>query len=199
MSRAPEAVIDTGRTVPGWSLHSGLGVCAVGAFLAAAAGTELPAEVVLTVCLIIAVATASGVRRPGYLTFGTALVPVTIALLTLVPVGYTWRTPILMLAIHAAVRLSWYTTQVSALTRVELTVLGAEGRRFAVVNLVGQAVALVAGALTAVTEGTAGMGWTGVMGALALLVLALALRTGARSWPLTSTGTDALRHEDGSH
>ena len=183
MSRAPEAVIDTGRTAPGWTVHSGLGGCAVGAFLAAAAGTALPAGVVLAVCVVIAVSAASGVRWPGYLTVATALVPVTIALLTLGPVGYTWRTPILMLTIHAAVRLSWYTTQVSARTRVELAVLVPEGKRFAVVNLVGQAVALVAGALTAATEGAAGMGWTGIAGALALLILALALRTGARSWP----------------
>lgn len=191
----PGASIDSGRTIQGWYLHVGLAVCAVGAFLAAAAAV-LASGVVAVVCVVIAAAVAVTVRRPGYLAFGVAVVPTTIVLLTVGAEGYSWRTPVLMFAIHASVRLSWYTSQVSATTRVELAVLAAEGRRFAVINVVGQAVALLAGVLTAVSRtgdgGTAsGTVWLAVAGALALTVLAVALRTGARSWP--RRGTAPLR------
>lgn len=191
----PGASIDSGRTIQGWYLHVGLAVCTVGAFLAAAAAV-LPTGVVAVVCVVIAAAVAVTVRRPGYLAFGVAVVPTTIVLLAVGAEGYSWRTPVLMIAIHASVRLSWFASQVSATTRVELAVLAAEVRRFAVINVVGQAMALLAGALTVVSRsgdgGTAsGMVWLGMAGALALTVLVVALRTGARSWP--RRGTTPLR------
>lgn len=196
MSRTPGPEIDCGPTVPGWALHVALAAVAVAVFLAAAAGTGLPMGVMVTVTLIIVVTAtvASAVRGPGYLTLGLSLFPATVAMLTLAPVGYTWRTPVLMLAIHATVRLSWYATHVLPGTRVELAVLGAEGPRFAIINCIGQAVALLAGAVTAVTAATdhgsgsvsTGTGWAGVLGAVALLALALALRGAAVRRPLTS-------------
>ncbi len=193
MSRIPGPEIDCGPTVPGWAVHLGLAAAAVGVFLAAAAGTGLPVGVMVTVILVIVVTATVGsaVRGPGYLTLGLSLFPATVAMLTLAPVGYTWRTPVLMVAIHATVRLSWYATHVLPATRVELAVLGAEGPRFVVINCVGQAVALLAGAVTAVTEqgsgpASTGTGWAGVLGAVALLALALALRGAAVRRPLTS-------------
>ncbi|SDC16563.1 hypothetical protein SAMN05216410_1309 [Sanguibacter gelidistatuariae] len=181
------ATIEAGNTIPGWYLHAGLAVCAVGAFLTAAAAA-LPAGLVAVVCVVIAAAVAVTVRRPGYLAFGVSLAPTTIVLLAVGSEGYSWRIPLLMIAIHASVRLSWFTSQVSATTRVEVTVVAAEGRRFAVINFVGQALALLAGVLTTVSESgdggpASGTVWIGVAGALALIVLAIALRTGARSWP----------------
>ena len=191
MTRTPGPEIDCGPTVPGWALHLGLAAAAVAVFLAAAAGTGLPVGIMVTVSLIIVVTAtvASAVRGPGYLTLGLSLFPATVAMLTLAPVGYTWRTPVLMVAIHATVRLSWYATHVVPATRVELAVLGAEGRRFAVINGIGQAVALLAGALTIATGDGSGASWIGVAAAAALLVLALALRTGARAWPRTGDGS----------
>lgn len=186
MTRAPGAELDAGPSVPGWAMYAGLVVAAVGAFLAAAAGTALPVGFLVVVCLAIAASAVSAVRQHGYLTFAVALVPTTIALLALAPVGYTWRTPVLMVAIHATLRLSWYVSVITPVTRVEVAVLATEGRRFVVVNAVGQAVALLAGALTVATRDGSGASWPGVTGAAALLVLALALRTGARSWPSTA-------------
>lgn len=191
MTRPPGPEIDCGPTVPGWGVHLGLAAAAVGVFLAAAAGTGLPVGVVVTVSLIIVVtATATAtVRGPGYLTLGLSLFPATVAMLTSAPVGYTWRTPVLMVAVHATVRLSWYATHVLPATRVELAVLAAEGRRFAVINCIGQAVALIAGVLTVATADGSGVGWTGVAGAAALLILAVVLRAGARAWPQSGAGS----------
>ena len=189
MTRAPGAELDSGACVPGWAVYAGLIIAAVGTFLAAAAGTALPVGFLVVVCLAIAASAVSAVRQHGYITLAVALVPTTIALLTLAPVGYTWRTPVLMVAIHATLRLSWYVSVITLVTRVEVAVLAAEGRRFTVVNLVGQAVALLAGALTIATGDGSGASWIGVAAAAALLVLALALRTGARAWPRTGEGS----------
>ena len=192
MSAAQRPELDYGLTVPGWAVQVALAAASITVFLAAAAGTGLPGGNVAAVCVIIAGVAAATARRPGYLPLGIALTLATIAMLALTPVGYTWRTPVLMLAIHAAVRLTWYATQVTPTTRVELAVLGAEGRRFVIINGIGQGVALLAGAVTALTQDASsststGTGWAGLMGAGALLVLALALRTGTRSWPATTS------------
>lgn len=183
MSRAPGAELDAGRTIPGWVLHSALAVSAVATFCAAAAGTALPAGAVLVVSLVIALSALATLHRSGYLPLGITLVTTTIALLAFSPAGYTWRIPVLMLTIHATARLSWYVTLLTRTTQVELAVLGAEGRRFAIINLVSQGVALFAGAMTAMTESASPLAWTGVLGAVVLVILAVALRTGARAWP----------------
>ena len=183
MSRARGAEIDAGRTVPGWALHGALALSAVVSFCAAAAGTALPAGAVLAVSLVIASSALATLRRSGYLPLGISLVTTTIALLAVNPTGYTWRIPVVMLAVHATVRLSWYVSMITPTTRVDLAVLRAEGRRFAIINLVSQGVALFAGALTAMTESASPLAWTGILGAVALVVLAVALRTGARAWP----------------
>ena len=180
--------LDHGPTAPGWAVQVAVAVTGVAVFLATTVGTGLPVGNLVAVSTIIVGVTAATMRRPGYLPLGVALVPAVIAMITLNPVGYTWRTPVLMLAVHAMVRLSWYAAQVTPTTRVELAVLRAGWPRFAVVNGIGQAVALFAGAVTALTEdasssASSGTGWAGLMGAGALLVLALALRTGTRSWP----------------
>lgn len=183
MSRIPGAELDAGRTIPGWVLHIALAATAIASFCAAAAGTALPAGAVLVVSLLIASSVLATLRRSGYLPLGISLTTTTIALLAFSPVGYTWRIPVLMLTIHATVRLSWYVSLITRTTLVELAVLAAEGRRFALINLVSQGVALLAGALTAMTESTSPLAWTGVVGAMALVALAVALRTGARAWP----------------
>lgn len=184
----PSASIDSGRTIPGWLLLASLAVAAVAAFLAAAAGL-LSAGVVAVVAVVIAATVAVTVQRPGYLAFALSLIPVVIVGLTVAPVGYTWRTPLVMVAVHASLRLSWFTSQGSATTRVELAVLAAEGRRFAVVDLLGQGAALLAGALTVLSRsggggsasGTAsGTAWIGLAGAIALLAGAAVLRGAAR-------------------
>ena len=182
----PQASMDLGPTIPGALLHLLLAVCAVGAFVTAA-GTQLAPGVTVTVSLVIAATVVAAVRRPGYLPLGVALVPTAVVFVALAPVGYSWRVPVLMVAIHATLRLCWYTTQITPTTRVELAVLGAECRRFVLINLVGQAVALLAGVLTAVSQGddTPGpsMTWLAIIAAVLLALLAAALRTGARAWP----------------
>lgn len=183
----PKASIDSGRTVSSAMVHVALAVCAVGAFLTAA-GTQVATGLVVSVCVLIVVTVAASVRRPGYLSLGLSLFPTVVVLVTVAPVGYSWRTPLLMLAVHATYRLCWLATQISASTRVELVALEVQGRQFVVVNLLGQAVALLAGALTVVSQAddggpASGSGWLAVPGAVVLMVLAIVLRSGARAWP----------------
>ena len=182
----PKASVDTGPTVPGAVLHAVVAALAVGAFLIAAA-SDVATGLLVTVCVIITVVAAVSLRRPGYGPLLVSFIPTTAVLVAVAPVGYSWRVPLLMIAFHALVRLSSFTTQVSASTRVELAVLRSGWRRFAVINLIGQSAALFAGALTLLSESAGapapGMTWLAVAGALLLVALAVALRSGARAWP----------------
>lgn len=181
----PQPSIDSGRTVSAGLLHLLLVVCGVGAYLVAAAG-EAETGLTVVVCLAIVGTCAASLRRPGYGPLAVSLIPTTVALVAVAPVGYSWRVPLLMIAVHALVRLSWFTAQVTARTRIELTVLRAEGRRFLIVNLIGQSAALLAGALTLATadgDHAPGLTWLAVVGAAVLVALVVTLRSGARAWP----------------
>ena len=179
--------MDTGRTVPGPAIHALLAVCGVGAYLVVA-DSDVPPGISAVICLAIAASVLTTVRGSGYLPLLVCLVPTTVTLLATAPLGYTWRVPLLMLAVHATARLCWFASQISLSTRVELAVLRADVPRFVVINLIGQATALLAAILTAVTHPdqdppAPGAAWFAVAGAVALLLLAIALRSGARAWP----------------
>lgn len=187
------ATIDIGPSVPGWSLHLALAVCVVGSFLAAAAGTAVATGLLVLVLTGLAVAVAAHVRSPGYVLAAVSLTVTTLAHLAVDPVGYSWRVPVLLLTVHATVRLSWFTTRVGLRTRVERRVLVGEGLRSGLFNAVGQVVALLGGLLTAVAQegdgGVPGAVWFGLLGAVCLLVLAVALRRGlARSAAVEELG-----------
>lgn len=174
------AEIEIGRSVPGWALHVALGVAVLTGLLVGMSGSEVSAALVTVAALGLAAGTVANARRPGY---GLGAIAVGLMLLPFVltaPVGYTWRTPVLMVLVHAVLRLSWFATVAAPRTQVEAAVLVAEGRRSAVLNLVGQLVALLAGALTAVSGSTSSMTWPwfAVLGAVAALSLALLLRNG---------------------
>ena len=174
------AEIEIGRSVPGWALHVALGVAVLTGLLVGMAGSEVSAALVTVAALGLAAGTVANARRPGY---GLGAIAVGLMLLPFVltaPAGYTWRTPVLMVLVHAVLRLSWFATVAGPRTQVEVAVLVDEGRRSAVLNLVGQLVALLAGALTAVSGSTSSMTWPwfAVLGAVAALALALLLRNG---------------------
>ena len=174
------AQIEIDRSVPGWVLHAALGVVILTGLLVGMAGSEVSPALVGVAAVGLAAGTVGNAVRPG---FGVGAIALGLMLLPFVltaPVGYSWRTPVLMVLVHAVVRLSWLCTVAGPRTRVETAVLVAEGRRSAVLNLVGQLVALVAGGLTALAGSTPSTTWPwfAVLGAAAVLALALLLRNG---------------------
>lgn len=174
------AKIDIGRSIPGLAVHVALGVVMLAGLFVGMAGSEVSAALVGVAAVGLAAGTVGNAVRPGY---GVGAVALGLTLLPFVltaPVGYTWRTPVLLVLVHAVVRLSWLATVAGPKTRVEVAVLVHEGRRSAVLNLVGQVVALGAGALTALAESTPSTTWAwfAVLGGAAALALALLLRNG---------------------
>lgn len=152
----------------------------LGALFVGMSGSDVSPALLGIAAVGLAAGTVGNAARPG---FGVGAIALGLALLPFVltaPVGYTWRTPVLLVLVHAIVRLSWLGTVARPTTLVEIAVLVEEGRRSAVLNLVGQLVALGAGALTALAGSTPSVTWPwfAVLGAVAALALALLLRNG---------------------
>lgn len=170
---APSTHVHTGPTLPAWTLHVALAVATLGAVCAAAAGTALPGPslALLVVGLLAAVAYAA--RRPNLVPAVAALTATGLACLVLTPTDEGWRVPVIILCIHLVVRLSWFTSSSRPGARIEVAVLRDEGASFLAIDLVGQAVGLLAVVLTALaTDGTLGRsGVLGIVGAVALLSL----------------------------
>lgn len=183
------ARIDVGRSVPGWAVHVALAVVMVTGLGVATLGSEIsPALIAIAAAGLVGGAVAN-LARPGYGVGGTALALILLPYVFGSPAGYTWRSPVLIVLVHAVVRLSWLATLAGRKTRVDATVLVQEGRRSAVFNLAGQVVALLAGALTAAADAAPSITWPwfAVLGGIAALLLALLLRHGL------PTGHDAPR------
>ncbi len=183
------AHIEIGRSVPGWVVHTALGVAILTGLFVGMAGSDVSPALIGVAAVGLAAGTVGNAVRPGY---GVGAIGLGLMLLPFVltaPAGYTWRTPVLLVLVHAVVRLSWLATVAGPKTLVEATVLVEEGRRSAVFNLVGQLVALLAGALTAAAGSTPSLTWPwfAVLGAVAALGLAVLLRNGL------PTGHDVAR------
>jgi hypothetical protein len=166
--------VHAGPTVPAWTFHAALAAAIVGAVCAAAAGTALATSslVVLVVGLLAAVGHAAW--RPSTVPAVAALVATGLACIGVTPTDEGWRMPVIILCVHALVRLSWFTTSSRPGGRIEVAILRHEGRTFLVLGLAGQAVGLLAVVLTALeADGTLGRdGTLGIVGAVALLGLA---------------------------
>lgn len=169
----PSTQVHAGPTVPGWTLHAALAAAIVGAVCAAAAGTALETSslVVLLVGLLVTVGHAAW--RPSTIPAVAALVATGLAGMVVTPTDEAWRVPVMILCVHALVRLSWFTSSSRPGGRIEVAVLRHEGRTFLVLGLAGQGVGLLALVLTALeADGTLGRsGALGVVGAAALLGL----------------------------
>ncbi|PFG33163.1 hypothetical protein [Sanguibacter antarcticus] len=178
----PSTHIHTGPTVPAWTLHAGLAVAAAGAVCAAAAGTTLDTSSLLLLLAGLLLAIAHAARRPTLVPTVAALVATGLACIVVLPAADTWRIPLIIVCVHALVRLSWFTSSSRPGGRIEVDVLRREGRTFLVLDLAGQAVGLLALALTELdADGRLGhSGALGIVGAVALFGLAVLVR-GPRS------------------
>lgn len=151
-AHAPAAPLslDIGPSVPGWVFDVALLVSGLGAVLVAGVGTRaLPGLLVLAVLTLVVV----GVRsiRAGDHVFLVSVAGTSAALYVFTP-GYVWRAAVLVLLLHLCARASWFASATSPAGRVEVAVLVREGRRFVVFNAVGQALALLSGALVDVRD-----------------------------------------------
>lgn len=174
-------------------MHVALGLVMLSAFLVGALGAEVSSVLVVVAAAGLVAGAAANAVRPGYGVGGVALALTLLPYLAQSPAGYTWRSPVLLVLVHAVVRLSWLATLASPTTRVDTTVLVQEGRRAAVLNLAGQVVALLAGGLTAAAEAAPSITWPwfAVVGGVAVLALALLLRHGMPA--SAPTGHDTRR------
>ena len=174
------ASIDLDRSIPGWVLHVTLGLLLVAGMLVTMLGAGIEPVLVGFLVAGVVAGTVGNARRPGYGLAAVALGLVMLPFLFTSPAGWTWRTPVLLVVVHAGVRLSWMATVAGLSTRVDTAVLALECRRSGALNLVGQLVALVAGAVTAAAGAASSLTWPwfGVLGGAAALALALLLRHG---------------------
>lgn len=179
-ARGPATHVHAGPTVPAWTLHVALAAAILGAVGAAAGGTALATSSLLVLLVGLLAAVGHATWRPSSVPAVAALVATGLACITVTPTDEGWRVPVIILCVHALVRLSWFTTSARPGGRIEIAVLRHEGRTFLVLGLAGQAVGLLAVVLTALdADGTlARSDALGVVGALALLGLSgsLALR-----------------------
>ncbi|MBI9116167.1 hypothetical protein [Sanguibacter suaedae] len=144
---ATTTTLTTGPTVPGWVMHLTATVTALAAVLVTTSTTRLDTTTVTLVLAGLLGFAVVGLRRPGW-TFTVVAASTVAATSLLLPDTYTWRTPVLVLAVHLLVRTGWFTTNVAPTARIETAVLSTVARPFVATNLVGQALALLAGALT---------------------------------------------------
>lgn len=174
------ARIDVGRSIPGWVVHVALTVVMLTGLGVATLGSEISLGLVVVAAAGLVGGAVMNLARPGYGVGGIALALILLPYVFSSPAGYTWRSPVLIVLVHAVVRLSWLATLAGPRTRVDTSVLVQEGRRSAVLNLAGQVVALLAGALTAAAEAAPSITWPwfAVLGGIAALLLALLLRHG---------------------
>lgn len=185
------ARIDIGRSVPGWAVHVALGLVVLTGFAVGTVDTQVAPLLLGFLAAGLLGGTVANAARPGYGLAGIALGLILLPYLFSAPAGYTWRSPVLLVVVHAIVRLSWLATLAGPRTQVDTGVLALEGRRAVVLNLAGQVVALAAGALTAATESSPSITWPwfAVVGGTAALGLALVLRHGLPTGQDTSSGS----------
>ncbi|MEP7764611.1 hypothetical protein [Sanguibacter sp. 25GB23B1] len=173
----PTTHIHTGPTIPAWTLHAALAVAIVGAVCSAAAGTSLETSSLVVLVLGLLAAVGHAAWRPSTIPAVAALAATGLACIVVTPTSEGWRVPVIILCVHALVRLSWFTASSRPGGRIEVEVLRHEGRTFLVLGLAGQAVGLLAVVLTALeADGALGRsGALGIAGAVALLGLAALL------------------------
>jgi hypothetical protein len=133
-ARRPPVRIRTGAAVPGYLLR--LAVVALGLFCASLVVTGPPGWVVVTV-LLVAIACA-----PGTLVTGVLLMVLGLLMVFDTDPVAPWRTPLLVAAVPLLMQLAAITGQATWRARIELRVLELPLRRYLVIQVFAQLLAL---------------------------------------------------------